>query len=835
MAQRGKLAAFLHSFAGRIILGGVIIHLLLIPFLFSGVLFIVAEGYKEQFINYVRHDARQLAERLAEQADAEQIRTQLDEAVFSGRLAYAEVILETGGKIASVANKNVNEAFDEDFYFGEHANTVYFIGVPFHNPSMRSTATLRVGYDETATRAQIYQAYQRGVLLAIGYVTLSLLLVAVITPQLTRPLRQLRDAARRIAANDTVGHLRVRSSIYEIAGLAEDLERMREKLVNNAEAVAVRERRIRAIMDNMVDGIVTIDVRGNIESMNHAAEQIFGYSQAEIAGENLNLLLGQAYACPVVGREEGEPAASIDEITRLAAHETVGRHKDGHSFPMEMAVSELPRSEGMLYIGIMRDITERKQAEAELKALQEDLERRVIKRTRELASLNRELEHQALHDGLTELPNRLLLQDRLRHAILTAQRKAAPLALLITDLDRFKEINDTLGHHYGDLVLQQVAQRMRGALRESDTIARLGGDEFAVLLPGIENEADAVAAARKLITALEQPILLEEQSFHVGASVGIALYPEHGEDGATLMRHADVAMYVAKRSSAGFALYDPKEDQHSVSRLSLVGELRHAIEYKQLVLFYQPKINLKTGLVSAVEAVVRWDHPQRGLLLPDEFIPLAEHTGLIRPLTFFVLDEALHQLHLWQKAGLHLRMAINLSARHLQDEQLAGKIAASMQQWGVAPQLLEFEITESAIMANPLRAMDTLTQLDVMGVGLAIDDFGTGYSSLIYLKQLPVDEIKIDKSFVIDMLDNNEDMVIVRSTVDLAHNMGRRVVAEGVENQAVLNTLIEMGCDMAQGYYISRPLTATALGRWLKESGWRLSEPTPPRATIIPN
>ncbi|MEK7322731.1 MAG: EAL domain-containing protein [Pseudomonadota bacterium] len=830
MAQRSKLAVFLHSFAGRIILGGVIIHLLLIPFLFSGVLFIVAEGYKEQFTNHVRHDAQQLAERLSEQTDAEQIRAQLDDAVFSGRLAYADVVFETGDAVTSVA-KNPGEAFNEDFYFGEHANTLYFIAAPFYNPSLKNTAILRLGYDETATRTQIYQAYQRGVLLAVGYVALSLLLVAVVTPQLTRPLRQLRDAAQRIADNDTVGHLRVHSSIYEIAGLAEDLERMREKLVDNAEAVAVRERRIRAIMDNVVDGIVTIDARGNIESMNHAAEHIFGYSQADMIGENLNLLLGQPYICSI-DPQEGEASGSIDEITRLATHETVGRHQDGHHFPMEMVVSELPRSEGLLYIGILRDITERKQAEAELKALQEDLERRVIKRTRELASLNRELEHQALHDGLTELPNRLLLQDRLRHAIVTAQRKNTPLALLITDLDRFKEINDTLGHHYGDLVLQQVAQRMRGALRESDTIARLGGDEFAVLLPGIENEADAVAAARKLITALEQPIILEDQSFHVGASVGIALCPEHGEDGATLMRHADVAMYVAKRANAGFALYDPKEDQHSVSRLSLVGELRHAIEFKQLVLFYQPKIDLKTGLVSAVEAVVRWDHPQRGLLLPDEFIPLAEHTGLIRPLTFFVLDEALHQIHLWQKAGLELRMAINLSARHLQDEQLAGKIAAAMRQWGVAPQLLEFEITESAIMANPLRAMDTLTQLDVMGVGLSIDDFGTGYSSLIYLKQLPVDEIKIDKSFVIDMLDNNEDMVIVRSTVDLAHNMGRRVVAEGVENEAVLNTLIEMGCDMAQGYFISRPLTATALSRWLKESSWRLNEPNPQPATV---
>ena len=822
MARQRGLNILLHSFAGRIILGGVIVHLVLIPFLFSSVLFIVANGYKEQFINHVRHDAHQLAEHLGDQESADHIRIHLDEAVFSGRVAYAEVVLGDGDIIASAARKNGATNFKEDFYFGENDNNTYFIAVPFSINGAKSGATLRVGYDETATQVQISEAYQRGALLAIGYVTLSLLLVAVVTPQLTRPLRKLRDAAQRIANDDELEHLHVHSSIHEIAELAENLERMRQKLVGNAEAVAVRERRIRAIMDNVVDGIVTIDARGNIESMNRAAEHIFGYGQDEIVGENVNRLLGQAYVCEIEVNDNAQ-ITPAEGITSSAAHETVGRHKDGHTFPMEMAISELTRAEGVLHIGIMRDITERKQAEAELKALQEDLERRVIRRTRELASLNRELEHQALHDGLTELPNRLLLQDRLRHAILTAQRKRTPLALLITDLDRFKEINDTLGHHYGDLVLQQVAGRMRGALRESDTIARLGGDEFAVLLPGIENEADAIGAARKLVSALEQPIILEDQSFHVGASVGIALFPDHGEDGATLMRHADVAMYVAKRSSAGFALYDPKEDQHSISRLSMVGELRHAIEYKQLVLFYQPKIDLKAGLVTGVEAVVRWDHPQRGLLLPDEFIPLAEHTGLIRPLTFFVLDEALHQLHLWQKIGIDLHMAINLSARHLQDEQLPGKIAASMQQWGIAAELLEFEITESAIMANPLRAMDTLTQLDAMGVGLSIDDFGTGYSSLVYLKQLPVDEIKIDKSFVIDMLENNEDMVIVRSTVDLAHNMGRRVVAEGVESEETLNTLIEMGCDMAQGYYISRPLTAAVLTRWLRESSWRLN------------
>src|SRR3569833_2011863 len=719
MAAAGRrISAFFRSFAGRIIIGGVVIHLVLIPPLFSGVLFIVARGYEEQYVNYVRNAAHQLAEHLSEQSSLDHVRIHLAEAVFSGRAIYADVVLANGVIIASAGSSPIRiENFSEEFYFGERDDYAYHIALPFPVLALQMPATLRLANDENPTQEQIKQAYQRGIMLSIGYILLSLLLVAVVTPQLTRPLRRLRDAAQRIAGGNLTEHLRVGSAIREIADLAEDLERMRETLIQNTRAIATRERRISAIMDNVVDGIVTIDVRGNIESMNRAAEKIFGLSQDLFFGVFFFVLLAQPYSCDI-GTAADAHGGTSKNIANVAAHETVGRHQDGHTFAMEMAISELPRAEGALFIAILRDITERKQAEAELKALQEDLERRVIKRPREL-------EHQSLHVGLTELPNRLLLQDRLRQAILSAQRKQHQLALLITDLDRFKEINDTLGHHYGDLVLQQVAERMRGALRESVTIARLGGDEFAILLPHVASEIDAVNAARKLITALEQPIVLEGQGFHVGASIGIALYPEHGDDGATLMRHADVAMYVAKRSTSGFCLYDPREDQHSVSRLALVSELRLAIEHKQLVLFYQPKIDLRHGRVVAVEAVVRWDHPQRGLFLPDEFIPLAEHSGLIRPLTFLVLDEALHQMHLWQQGGLKLRVAINLSARHLQDENLAERIGEAMAHWGVAPELLEFEITESAIMSTPLREMDTLTELDAMGVGLSIDDFGT--------------------------------------------------------------------------------------------------------------
>ena len=822
MARHNRIKILLHSFAGRITIGVILIHALLIPFLF-GVVFVIEAGYKQQFIEYVRHDAAVVAEQLSEEQTESGFLHHLNDAALSGGVLVAQLLTEDGTLYNStVLDKPIPPAaFQEDFRFGEHGDSVYYISLPIGTADGKS-ATVQMGFDEAPTQEQIQKAYHRVEILAVSYITLSLLPVAFLIPQLTHPLRKLRDTAQKIAKGEATEQLYVKSSIYEISDLADDLESMRHELVNRSQAIIAREGRISAIMNNVVDGIITIDDSGTIESMNPAALQIFGYEQSDINDINLDSLLNDA---SIFARNAGDQIGSSSgktSITSIMTHETMGRRKDGNAFPIEIAISELTRSEGRLFIAIVRDITERKRSEEELKALHDDLERRVIKRTKELASLNQELEHQALHDALTELPNRLLLQDRMHQALLSAQREHHQLALLITDLDRFKEINDTLGHHYGDLVLQEVSARMRTALRGSDTIARLGGDEFAVLLPYIESADDAVMAARKLVATMEKPIVLEDHSFHVGISVGIALYPDHGNDGSTMMRHADVAMYVAKRSTSGYALYDHLEDQHSVSRLAMVGELRHAIEHKQLVLFYQPKIDLKEGQITGVEALVRWNHPQRGLLSPDEFIPLAEHTGLIRPLTFFVLDEALHQASVWKKNDLNLKMAVNLSAHHLQDEQLANKVESAMRQWDVPPALLEFEITESAIMANPLRAMNTLTQLSRMGIGLSIDDFGTGYSSLIYLKQLPVDEIKIDKSFVIDMLENNEDLVIVRSTIDLAHNMGRQVVAEGVESEEVLNLLIELGCDMAQGYYISRPITANIITQWLQQTQWPL-------------
>jgi diguanylate cyclase (GGDEF)-like protein len=441
--------------------------------------------------------------------------------------------------------------------------------------------------------------------------------------------------------------------------------------------------------------------------------------------------------------------------------------------------------------------------------------------TTRLKELYESLESLAFTDPLTKLPNRTLFHDRLEQAIVDAKRDYKPFALFLMDLDRFKDINETLGHQVGDLLLQQVAARLRSKLRDIDTVARMGGDEFAILLPAV-NEKHATMAARMLLQALRTPFRIEEQSLDIGASIGIALYPDHGVDANILVQRADVAMYSAKHANSGHSFYDGKNDQHNSTRLMLLGELRHAVEQEQFVLYFQPKVDLKNYQVTGVEALVRWNHPREDLMLPDTFIPLLEQTGLIRSLTPWVLNESLRQGQQLQDQGLPITVSMNLSVRDLQDPYLADAFAEQLAALQISPRWLELEITESAVMTEPERALEVLTRLSSMGLRIAIDDFGTGYSSLSYLKKLPVNTIKIDKSFVIGMERDDNDAAIVHTSVDLAHNLKLEVVAEGVENEETLKRLVELGCDTAQGHYISRPLSAEELSVWLKQSSWAL-------------
>ena len=424
----------------------------------------------------------------------------------------------------------------------------------------------------------------------------------------------------------------------------------------------------------------------------------------------------------------------------------------------------------------------------------------------------------AYRDTLTGLPNRAKFNERLEATLATASASDLPVGVLLMDLDNFKYVNDTLGHTIGDLLLREVAQRLRSVVNaEGAVVARLGGDEFAVLLPGCA-AGDARHVARAILIALEVPMSFDGHAVDVRASIGVAAYPDHGLERSTLMRRADVAMYAAKRNNVGSLIWHERYEAHSHERLSLISDLRRAIDNDELLLMYQPKVSLKRAGEYHVEALVRWQHPGRGMVPPMEFIPAAEQTGSIRAVTHWVVGNAVRQCAAWRRDGLPMNVSINISARDLMDAELPVRFAAMLEHHDCRPQWIALEITESAILDDQGHATENLQLLHSLGCRIAIDDYGTGYSSLGYLRRLPVNEIKIDKSFVQRMARDKSDAVIVHSTIDLAHNMGLDVVAEGVEDETTLERLRAMGCDMAQGYYLSKPLAPHDVATWMRST-----------------
>ncbi len=612
MAKPTGIARLSKGLIGRLMMVVVVIHAILVPLLFIGVLYIVKQGYESLFINQVRSESHMLAVLAGRDLRPARLQTLFEEVALSGSVVFWEVADTSGQTIARAHGSDVRTNFKEDFFFDEYGDTVYYVSVPVNDDAGMLRGVLRLGYDETPTQEQIDNTYHRGFYLAIGYILLTLFLAI---------------SGGRI------------------------LYMMRKELVTQASA----------------------------------------------------------------------------------------------------------------------------------------------------------LEHQALHDTLTGLPNRALLHDRLKQSILASQREHAPFALFLMDLDRFKEVNDTLGHPAGDVILQQTAARLREAVRESDTVARLGGDEFAVVLPKVDVD-DAVLIAEKILRTLQEPFLVESRTLPIGASIGIALFPGHGEDAASLLSRADVAMYAAKHAGGGLTVYDPDLDRHSMDRLTLTAELRQGIDHDEIEVYYQPKADLHTGEICGVEALARWRHPRLGLILPEEFIPLAERAGIINTLTLRIIEASARQCAHWSSGGRRISVAVNLSPLSLLDAKFSEKIAEIIRNCGLSACTLILEVTEGAIMADTPQVQELFAHLDAMGVRISIDDFGTGYSSLARLKKLPVSEVKIDKSFVIDMLTDDNDAAIVRATIDLAHTLGIKVVAEGVETQGHLEMLAAFGCDMAQGYHISRPL-----------------------------
>jgi diguanylate cyclase (GGDEF)-like protein/PAS domain S-box-containing protein len=576
--------------------------------------------------------------------------------------------------------------------------------------------------------------------------------------------------------------------------LSAGVSRVAEFDARRAQAQAVA--RFRALFDGASLGILRLDADGVAVEVNPALEEMLGASAEDLIGSRFSAHLIAEHR-ETVDELLAETVAGARASFALEARCTT--RSGGPLWAHVRAVAELREDDAPLrVVAMIENITERKRAEQEL-----------IRQSQ----LN---EHQALHDPLTGLPNRLLFGERIGHAIRHAERSHSKLAVVLMDLDRFKEVNDSLGHSAGDELLVKVGERMRDAIRGSDTVARLGGDEFGLLLPDLHDGEGAVPVITRIRAALERPVHVHSLPLAVEASIGIAIYPEHGTDAQALIQKADVAMYDSKRDNASHTFYDEGSHEYDVTRLTLVAELRRAIAAHELILHYQPKAALESGDVRSVEALLRWVHPERGMVFPDSFIPIAQETGLIGPLTLYVVEEALRQGRRWRDAGLNLSISVNLSTRNLLDRDFPNQVAALLKRWGMGPEWLELEVTESSMLANPTRAKAVLNELSALGLRLSIDDFGTGYSSLSYLRQLPVDEIKIDRSFVMGMGEQAGDAVIVRSTVDLGRNLGLEVVAEGVETLDSWNTLRALGCNTAQGYFLSKPVSADELTSWLK-------------------
>ncbi|MGZ4372645.1 MAG: sensor domain-containing protein, partial [Gaiellaceae bacterium] len=602
-------------------------------------------------------------------------------------------------------------------------------------------------------------------------------------------------------------------------------------------AVHENEERMSALIATQRDAAFSGDVQGVLQMITTRASEITNADGAALLLLDDGKLLVRA-GCGILGDAVGkrlDPSAS--GLERWLGDGLPRRFGDAQSRPeiaaavaglgevRSLALAPIHHEQmvvGLLEVAAREPATFQAQDEEALELLSV-----IVTATlgqEELRQNARLAEHEALHDALTGLPNRVLFDDRVRQALRTAEREGGRVVVALLDLDRFKEINDTLGHTSGDRVLTRVARRLQACVRASDTVARLGGDEFGLLLlvDGIES-AGLKRLLDKLVAAIERPIDLDGLPLGIEGSIGVAFFPDHGLTSQELIRRADVAMYAAKEDGRPYAFYEQAGDHHDPVRLTLVGDLRRAIDEGELILYYQPKVALTDGSVHSVEALLRWRHPDQGLTLipPGEFIPQALETGLMKPLTRYVLDRALQQARAWHDDGLDLSVSINVGIRNLIDATFPDEVATALEQAGAEASWLEIEIPESAMLDEASRTKAILERLSAMGIRLSIDDFGTGYSSLSYLRRLPVSEIKIDRSFVLGMAGDADDAVIVRSTIDLARNLGLQVVAEGVESESVRDQLAELGCDFAQGFFLSPPVSAEELCAWMKNRGAR--------------
>uniref|UniRef100_UPI003D817739 putative bifunctional diguanylate cyclase/phosphodiesterase n=1 Tax=Trichloromonas sp. TaxID=3069249 RepID=UPI003D817739 len=646
----------------------------------------------------------------------------------------------------------------------------------------REQAELRLSSERV--RLEIRSGIERiavvAALLFVGILVLSMILSGAIS----RPVRRLRRAAELIGAGDLEVRTEVESS-DEIGDLARSFNLMAGELSRfKGELVSARDH-LESVIDAMADSLVVTTSDGTIVRVNPATLCMLDYPAESLTGQPVSNVLADS-------QQQEKILDAMLSGEHVLDRETFYRCRDGSTVPVALSVSALPggRDGGLIFQA--RNLSERREAEQEIRQL-------------------------AYFDNLTGLPNRILFMDRLQQSLAQVGRDNSQLALLFLDLDQFKVVNDTLGHAAGDELLRQVANRLGRGLRQYDILARMGGDEFVLLISPVQGEKAAAAVARHILEMMAEPVVLDSKELFVTTSIGIVLAPADGSEAEVLLKHSDVAMYAAKEQGRNtYRFFSEEMNRKTLQRSELEADLRRAIRNEEFCLHYQPQVDLASGRVFGVEALVRWQHPEKGLILPGNFISLAEDTGLIRPLGEWVLKTACAQNVAWQQAGYpHIQMAVNLSGQQFGQPGFIDMIDQVLQETGLEADYLELELTESTLLHGAHEVIANMLDIKVRGIHLSIDDFGTGYSSLSYLKHFPIDRLKIDRSFVRDIHIYKDDAAIVDAIIAMGHSLGRRVLAEGVETDAELEFLRSRGCDEVQGYLYSRPLPAEALIGWM--------------------
>jgi diguanylate cyclase len=689
-----------------------------------------------------------------------------------------------------------------------------------------------VGIPTAVAFAQVNDNFTRSLLLMLGAATLALLVAWIGSNAfILRRVRALTTVAERLAKGDLAARTGLRHDTEEFGALARTFDHMAIALQRVNRALKTLSAGNRAVVRATDEPSLLAEMCRVIVEVGRYRVAWIGYAEHD-EQKSVRVIVQSGFAgghdawCKRLGPITWSDNDANPVATAIRTGKTVVAYAEPENDdrPLVAALPLVVQNKPIGALCIYSIETNAFDAE-EIELLDEAARDlgfgiAVLRSRKEHDRATATIERMADYDGLTGLPNHPYFESQLRQALIDAAGGERPLALFVLGVNRVREINDALGFHQGDLLLKEVGARLRATVPASALVARMRGDEFAVMLSAA-NVDEPAEVAQQALNALALPFTIGGLNLDIHVAIGISLFPDHGTEAAVLMRRADVAMQQAKRSGKSFGIYVAEQDGHSARRLTMAGELRRAIEQNELVLHYQPKIDLRASRMSGAEALVRWPHPTRGLIPPDEFIGLAESTGLIKPLTHWVVRAALHQSSLWRAGGLAVPIAVNLSARNLHDDEFIYELDQLFAEWRADSSWIEFEITEGAVMYDPESALQTLNRLSAMGITLSIDDFGTGYSSLGYLKKLPVDLVKIDKSFVIDMLTDSDSAAIVRSTISLAHDLDLKVVAEGVESEAVLQLLMVLGCDVAQGYYVSKPLPAEQFRDWVNQRGAR--------------